>query len=374
MSKVKTIGFPRMIKEKGEKRDFLPELFSWLNKYNEVDVYLEKGYGQGMGFTHEDYIKANPNIKFISHEEIYKKDLVVVLKSPTDEEIKLMGKGSHLVSMLHYPTRKIKNKLLLHQGINCYSMDSMVDDDGVRMLVNYKGTSRSAVKAGFYELKKRMPKFMSKERGPIKVTIIGMGFVAQQAAKALEEFSDIEFLEKEIPGVVVRMLPRTITNHYNLLEEIMKNTDLLIDASKRLDTTKYIVSNKLIGYLPQSAVILDISADPYNDKLNPVQVKAIEGIPTGNLEKYIFETDDISYEGIPKAVDTTNRRVVVSCSAWPGVDPKDCMKVYDKQIKGFLDVLLKKDLDCLDINSENAFERSLYRSTLKYYQGNKEDK
>lgn len=363
-----------MTKEKGEKRDFLPELFNWLNKYNEVDVYLEKGYGQGMGFTHEDYLKSNLNIKFISHEEIYKKDLVVVLKSPTDEEIKLMGKGSHLVSMLHYPTRETRNKLLLQQGINCFSMDSMVDDDGIRMLVNYKGTSRSAVKAGFYELKRRMPEFMSKGRAPLRATIIGLGFVAQQAARALEEFSDIEFLEKGIPGVIVKMLPRTITNYYDLMEEIMKDTDLLIDASKRSDSTKFIVSNKLIGFLPKSAIILDISADPYNDRLNPIQVKAIEGIPTGNLEKYVFETDDIAYESIPSAVNTTNRRVVVSCSAWPGVDPEDCMKVYGKEIKGFLNVLLKKDLDCLSINSENAFERSLYRATLKYYQENKENK
>lgn len=371
LTRVNTIGFPKMLKERGEKRDFLPELFEYLKKYEDIEIYLEKGYGSGMGFSEIDYLKVNPNIKFTIHEDIYKKDLVIVLKAPNDDEIKLMKKGSHLFSMLHYPTRELRNNLLKKQGINCFSMDSMVDDDDVRIFVNYKGTSWSAVKKGFDELKNRMEDFYSANRKPIIATIIGLGYVAQQAARALEVYSDKEFLDRGVPGVIVKMLPRTITNNSELLKKIFSDTDLLIDASKRPDPTKYIVPNTLIAYLPEYAVILDICADPYDEKKEPIQVKAIEGIPTGNLEKYIFEVDDEAYDHMPDGVDTSNRRVVVSCSAWPGIDPVDCMSVYGKQIKGFLNVICNKDLDYLNENSENLYERSLYRSTLEYFENNK---
>ena len=61
---------------------------------------------------------------------------------------------------------------------------------------------------------------------------------------------------------------------------------------------------------------IDLTADPYNDKVEPMQVKGIEGIPTGTLEKYVIETDDILYNTIPKSIESNNRRVVASCNAW----------------------------------------------------------
>jgi len=44
--------------------------------------------------------------------------------------------------------------------------------------------------------------------------------------------------------------------------------------------------------MPSDYIILDISTDDYDVSINPIQVKGIEGIPTGNLEKYIFYPDD----------------------------------------------------------------------------------
>ena len=63
-----------------------------------------------------------------------------------------------------------------------------------------------------------------------------------------------------------------------------------------------------------------------------MQVKGIEGIPTGTLDKFVIEADDIIYDTIPKSINTTNRRIVVSCNAWPGIDAKECMKLYGRQL------------------------------------------
>lgn len=365
--KVKSIGFPRIISEKGERRDFLPTLFEYLSKYKDTQIYLERNYGGNMGFSHDNYLSKNPNIKFVSHDETYEQDLIIVLKAPTEDEIRVMKNGSILVSMLHYDTRPHRNKLLIKQGVKCFSMDSMTDNNNNRIVVNYYGTSRPGTKIAFYELRNRMKDFYSKTRKPIRVTIIGMGGVGLNCARAFEEFSDKEFLKSDIPGVTVTMLPRSITKDIELLEEIMKDTDILVEASKRTDTSKVIIPNSLISSLPEHAIILDLTADPYDESISPIQVKGIEGIPTGNLEKLVIETDDELYDSIPKHLDSTHRRVVISCNAWPGVEPIDSMSIYENQLKGFIDILLKKDPFSLDINSEDLYEGSLVRASLDFF-------
>lgn len=369
MAQIKTIGFPRMHKEKSEKRDFLPKLMKDLRGFKDYTILLEKNYGVDMGYSEEDYLNMNSNLKFVEHEEVYKADIVVVLRAPEEYEINYMRPGAILFSMLHYETRELRNKLLKEKGIICYSMDSLVDDDDMRMLVNYRGTSSSAIRIGFEELKKRMPNFYSENREPINATIIGLGSVAQGAAKALEEVSDKEFLDKnpKVPGVIIRMLPRTITKDVNQLKKILKDTDMLIDASRRSDPSEIIIPNSLIGVLPNHAIIVDITADPYNENIFPTQVKGIEGIPTGTLEKYIIEPDDEIYETIPKVINSKHRRVVVSCNAWPGVDPKSCMQIYGNQILPFLKVLLSKQGQDLSIESDDLYERALAKASLDYY-------
>ena len=122
----------------------------------------------------------------------------------------------------------------------------------------------------------------------------------------------------------------------------------------------------MIGCLKDEAIILDLTADPYFEKTNPIQTKAFEGLPYGTLDKYVFETNAQEYEDVPKVVKTDFRRVTVSCNGWPGVFPEISMKVYEQQLKPFLDILINKGYD-ISINSENSFERSLFRATIKYF-------
>lgn len=367
MRLIKSMGFPKMHKEESEKRDFLPQFFKELKEY-EVDIFLEEGYGEKLGCTSEDYLQYNNKIRFESPENVLKKDLIIVLRCPEPEEICLMNEDSILISMLHYETRETRNKLFKERKLNCFSMDAMTNDENERILVNYRGTSRAGSRIAFEELKRRTDNFKNIDSKVLNVSIIGLGAVAANSAKAFEEFGDKEFLSGENErGIIIHMLPRTITQNHITLKSIIEKTDILVDASKRPDPTKIIVSNELIKYLPEHAIILDLTADPYNDKIEPMQVKGIEGIPTGTLDRFVIETDDIMYDTIPESINSTNRRVVVSCNAWPGIDAKDCMRLYGIQLMPFIDVILSKDIKHLNINSRNMYERSLVRASLDYY-------
>lgn len=368
---MKTVSFPKMHKEENEKRDFLPDFFIFLLT-EDIDIYLEIGYGDGMDFTKEDYLNANPKIKFVSHQECYEKDIIVVLRSPESNEIEYMKNGSILISMLHYPTRPIRVENLKDSHIMGISLDSIRNDFLERMVVNYNGTSGNGIELSFNALSASMKDYYSKGRGVINVSIMGIGMIGLMAAKSAREFGcqkvNDSMSEFGAKGVLVNMLPRNITCDAEEMIRLMKETDILVDATTRDDSTKYIIENKYLGYLKKHAIILDLTADPYLKGVNPIQVKAIEGIPTGTLDNPVIFSNDILYDNLPNGVSSINRRTVVSCNAWPGIKPKECMALYGKQLNPILKRIIRKDITTFNELSDNYFERAIYRGTIDHYE------
>lgn len=367
---MKTLGFPRMHKELNERRYFLPEFFTSL-KASEAEIYIERDYGHKLGLTEKDYLTANPNIVFCSYEEAYAQDIVVILRSPEMNELKLLKRGAILLSMLHYPTRASRVKLLKKRGIRAVSLDSLRDDFMQRIVYNPKGTSENGMELSFKELARVRPDFFSRRRAPLEVAIMGMGMIGLRAARSAGKFGGAELYDqikaRKAKGVVIQMLPRTITADKKQLERILATTDILVDATTRDNPYRYIVNNLQLGKMKEDAIILDLTADPYLVDDEGVQVKAIEGIPTGNLNNYIFHTDDPAYDNIPRGVRKKHRRTVVSCNAWPGVKPEECMRLYGLQIQPVLVKLLGKDLDDMVLEGENYFERAIIRATIGYF-------
>lgn len=365
------IGFPRMHKEANEKRDFLPRFFRQLMN-EKAELYLERGYGSAMGFSMEDYLRENPRIQFVEHRDCYTKDMVIVLRAPEVHEIELMHEGSILMSMLHYPTRERRTELLKKKNIYGISMDSVRNDLMERIIVNYAGTSGNGIEMAFRELSKSMKNFYSRDRGIINVSIIGLGMVGLTAAKAAKTYGSPEINEKMnkigAKGVLVKMLPRSITRDRYELIQLLKSTDILVDASTRDITSEYIVENELIKYMKPSSIILDLTADPYLTDVDPIQVKAVEGIPTGTLDKMVFYPQDDEYSFIPPGVSTANRRVVVSCNAWPGLNAVECMRLYGKQLTPLVKMLIRNNIKEVNEHSDSFFMRAAYRGSIEYFE------
>jgi alanine dehydrogenase len=362
----KEYGFPKMDKDVNEKRAFLPDFFGELKKYD-IEIWLEHGYGAKMGFSEEDYFKENRNIKFATKKIVYSKDVIIVLRAPNVEELKSIKRGAILISMLHYITRERRNLLMEDLGIIPFSMDSMVDDDGRRVVVNNYETAYNGASIALQQLDGELTSV--KLNRPINVAIIGMGEIGLTVAKAFKNLSNerVEKCGELHPGLKTTMLTRSITANSDLLVEELKNADVLVDASSRKDTSKHIVGNNILKDLPAHAVILDITADPYDFDKKPHQVKAFEGIPTGNLDQIVFRTDDKAYDELNDYMSTTNKRIVVSCNAWPGVNSMASKKMYGRQFLPILKVLINKGNENLDINSKDYYERILYRSSYKYF-------
>lgn len=365
-----TIGFPRMMKEAGERRVFLPDFIQFLTR-EKAEVYLEEGYGSRSGFTFDDYRGANLAIHLCSREEAFQKDIVMVLRSPRREEFELLRRGSCLISMLHYPTRPMRIQRLKELGVNAISLDSIVDDKNLRLVENMKAVAWNGIEVAFSLLEARWPNLCKPDGSPIQVLILGTGMVGKHAVEAATKFGNIERNNDQLrlggPGSFAVVLGRNMTRSHESMEKFLRQADILVDATQRRDCSKPVIPNEWIAYLPEHAVITDLSVDPYTLDAMPPVVRGIEGIPQGNLSQYVFRPDDPAWDAtVPSSIPSKNRRTTVTCYSWPGIHPEASMLHYAQQLEPLMPTLLKKGYDGLTSDGD-YFERALYRATVQVW-------
>ena len=365
MTHTVTVGFPRMVKEKGEKRVYLPAFIQYLTRY--ADIFLEEGYGSRSGFTFDDYRQGNPRVFKCDRQEAHRKDFVIELRAPNEDEFALIRPGSCLVSMLHYPTRSRRVQMLKELGIKSISMDSIVDDNNMRLVENMRAVAWNGLEAAFDYLEGECPNLL---RGgqPYRAVILGTGMVGKHAIDAASKLGDIERNNRHIalngPGAISICVGRNLSTFPDQMECLFRQADVLVDATNRRDPTVPVVPNGWLAWLPSHAVIVDLAVDPYLLEHQPVTVRGIEGIPQGNLDQYTFAPDDPNWDRtVPASIPSRNRRAVVSCYSWPGIHPGACMEHYARQLEPLMDVLLTQPYESLTLDG-NYFERTLARAKL----------
>lgn len=363
-----SVGLPRMHKEAGERRDFLPPLVAFLDRLDANEIVVEDGYGSGMGLDTAAYARASTRCRVGTYEECLGQDVVVVLRYPGRDVVRTLRPGTILVSMLHLPTRPERVELLTELGIRGVSLDGVTDDRGNRLVQNVEAVGWNGVRAAFEEIAKIHPRFAHPSRRPLRVTCLGAGAVGAHAIRAATRYGDPQLREemaaRRVPGVEVTVADFDLTGHENYMLTRLEQTDLLIDATQREDPTRVIVPNDWVAALPQDAVILDLSVDPYDVSVDPPKVKGIEGIPEGDLDQYVFPPDDPAYDRVPRPIRTKNRRIALACYSWPGLQPRQCMEVYGGQIEPVMRVLLERSIDELDRQHGSYYERAVARAEV----------
>lgn len=372
MNKIR-IGLARIHQEPGEVRDFLPDFVAHLAQ-NGAEVVLEHNYGCGLGLTAANYRELAPAVHFAEIEEVYQQDIVLVLRYPGDEKVRWMKPGACLISMLHYPTRPHRLEFLRDRGIEAIALDSLKDDIGRRLVENLRAVGWNGVEIAFQVLARNYPApgIEDPNRNPIKVTVMGAGAVGMFAIQAAVRYGDEAVWRKMaregVTGVQITAVEYDLTNHPKIMEQILKYTDILVDATQRPDTSRPIIPNAWIAEMRPYAVLLDLSVDPYECSPEGIQmVKGIEGVPHGSLDQYIFAPDDPAWDALPPCVDTRARRWAVSCYSWPGIHPAACMKVYGKQLEPIFQVILESG-GVANIHPEGSyFHRAVIRALLSHW-------
>lgn len=366
----RTIGFPRMMKEPGEKRVFLPEFIQHLAKAG-LNVYVEEGYGSRSGFSFDDYRQGNERVRRCARAAAFQQDIVLVLRSPFPNEFEFMAAGTCLISMLHFPTRPQRVQRLHELGIHAISLDSIVNDNNLRLIENMKAVAWNGLDVAFGVLERRWPGLRKPDGTPVRVVVVGTGMVGKHAVEAATKHGNEErnafTMDASGPGVVVTSIGRNVIGHERSMTALLAEADILVDAAQRRDPSRAIIPNDWLAALPEHAVIADLAVDPYTPDSQPPIVRGIEGIPQGSLDQYVFEPNDPGWSAtIPDGVPTVHRRTVVSCYSWPGIHPAACMRHYAQQLEPLFEPLIAKGYDGLSLGG-GYFERALCRATLRHW-------
>jgi len=366
-----TIGFPRMYNEPGERRAFLPALVGLLADLD-VDVYVEAGSGAGMGYADDAYLAASPHVHIVDEATAYGQDIVVVLRAP-EGRYELVRRGAILLSMLHFTTRPERVELLRGLGIEAIALDMITGDDGRRLVQNLRDVARNGLAAAFDALEHRWPPLLSPTRPPLSVTILGAGGVGKNAiewaAKCGDDERNTRFMRDGLPGAEVVVVEQNLAGNEAYFRRRLALTDILVDATARRDTSRPLFPNAWLGWLPAHAVVCDLAVDPYLLDDDPPVVRGIEGIPQGNLDQWEFGPDDPAWDRLPPGIPTNERRTVVSCYSWPGVQPEACMEAYGSQVTPLLKTLIWYG-GLPAVSPDVSFHgRALWRGSLRRFMG-----
>lgn len=352
------IGFLSSTSATGMSRDFSPVFFRELFRGARATLVLDEAYGSSFDYHYDSCIPEG-NLELVSREEVIRSSSSVFsLLAPTLEELELFRKVQTIISFLHYSTHPDRVQTLQACGCRAISIDSIVDGDNNRLVQDFGRVARGAMSAAFAELRKRVPDrwWKSAARGPIVVYIFGAGAVAAEVAKESFRMGNTGLLEElnECGGnpeveVVMTNSAQQSRQHFSRFADARPFPEggfphIVVDAARRTDTSRSLLSEADYGQIPPCGIIVDVSADDY---AGAEVVKGFCGVPSGDDKQAIFELDDPAWiSAVPRScrLQTASRRVSLSHYSWCSAGSLDAKRANAKHYAGQLFPILRSVL------------------------------
>lgn len=152
-----------------------------------LSVTVETGAGAPSSFSDADYTAAGAAIAKTAQELYADADLVLKVRKPAEQEIKMMKKGAVLVSTMDARTDKETLKACAAQGINVFAMELMPRISRAQSMDVLSSQSNlagyRAVIDACYEFGRAFPLMMTAAGtiAPAKVCVMGAGVAGLQA-------------------------------------------------------------------------------------------------------------------------------------------------------------------------------------------------
>jgi alanine dehydrogenase len=129
-----------------------------------IQVYVEVGAGEGVGFSDEEYLQHNAIMQ--TAQQIYKdKDLIIKFKGPALASIEQMNEGCTLLCMAHFNSYPDRATLLQDRHINVIAMEEICESP--KYQTDERILGRVAMNAAL------TPFFEDNRIGGLRVRVIG---------------------------------------------------------------------------------------------------------------------------------------------------------------------------------------------------------
>ena len=262
------------------------------------EILVESGAGKGIGINDSEYEKVHAQV--VEKDKVYACDIVIRIKEPVEEELKLMKPGAIIFSMLHLLGNHNLRDLLKKYKVIGIPMEEIRNHFGIRKIEALHET-------GYLGMKKSFELWVAagKNRNPSKcvVKVMGYGPVAWGAIRfAARNFASVTVLNKK---------------DFNEMESLIPGTDIIVNGinwpiEERGKTI--LITREMLKLFKSGSVILDLIS-------NPEGQSPIETMHPTRLEDISFVIDGVIH---------------TSCWGWPGLDPEGISKRYSIQVAPIL--------------------------------------
>tara|TARA_X000000950_G_scaffold277245_1_gene366364 strand:- start:249 stop:1367 length:1119 start_codon:yes stop_codon:yes gene_type:complete len=268
------IGVPKEIKLQEHRIGLTPESVKALTEKNH-EVLVENNGGFEAGFINEDYLKAGAKI-INSPEEIFKKaELIVKVKEPQMNEVKMIREGQIIYTYFHLAAAKELTLGLIESKSICIAYETVTDDEGrLPLLAPMSAVAgRMSIQAGAHALEKNQ-----KGRGLLiggapgvdsaNVVILGGGVVGENAAIIATGMRGNVFVvdksKKRLRELHKQFGDKIIPTESSKtdLKKLISECDLLIGGVliPGAEAPK-LVSKEMIKTMKRGSVVVDVAID-----------------------------------------------------------------------------------------------------------------
>ncbi len=267
------IGIPKEIKEMEFRVSATPHNVSDFTERGHT-VYVQKGAGEGVGFTDQAYAEAGA-ILLDTIDEVYEKaEMIIKVKEPLPREFPLLREGLILFTYLHLaPNRELTDRLL-ESRVTGIAYETVEKNGRLPLLIPMSEVAgRMSVQEG--------AKYLEREYGglgvllggvpgvePASVLVIGDGTVGTNAAKIAcgmgakvcilgIDLDRLRYLSDVMPKncVVCMSSPANIRKYVQLADLVIGAVLVVGEKAPRL------VTRDMLKTMKKGAVIVDVAID-----------------------------------------------------------------------------------------------------------------
>lgn len=232
---MKSVGFPISQKDNEKRRCLIPTDICFIK--NKEEVFVEKGYGDIINFSDEDYIRAGVNV--VSTDEVLNKDIICDAKIGDAKYLNKL-KNQTIFGWVHAIQNRDITDMLIEGSLTVYAWEDMFYEGRHTFWRNNEIAGESAIMHA-YTLYGAFPY-------DTKVAIIGRGNIARGAMRVLT-----------FMGANVTVYDRKTEK---LLQKEIEQYDVIVNAIL-WDTSRkdHIVYREDLKRMKKGSMIIDISCD-----------------------------------------------------------------------------------------------------------------
>ena len=239
------------------------------------EVLIQSGAGEGAGFSDEDYAAAGARIVEMAKEIYDGADMVVKVKEPQKDELKMLREGQILFAYLHLAPDPDQTRALLASGCTAIAYETVTDKNGGLPLLAPMSevAGRLAPQTGSWALQKAnggSGVLLGGVPGvrPGSVVILGGGVVGAAAARvAVGMGANVTVLDRSLPRLSYlddMFMGRLVTQYSDkaAVEALLPTADLVVGAVLVAGAAApKLVSREQLGLMKPGSVLVDVAID-----------------------------------------------------------------------------------------------------------------